>query len=122
MAPHEIVNAAATIRPQFGSILSVPNDGLESSMPEAKAMTEDKAKEIHNATDLSVYTHDEFREADAWVKGYALQQLSEWLKEDGRQCSAVGDYVLLMARCHYGSVETDEFLRTLGCYPEWLAD
>jgi len=83
-------------------------------------MDEAKVREIHKAQSLEGYTHEELREADRWVKDYALHQLSLWLKEDGRQSTAVGDYVMLMARCHYGSVETDQFLKVCGCYPEWL--
>lgn len=30
------------------------------------------------------------------------------------------EYVQLMVSCHYGSVETDEYLTGLKCYPDWL--
>lgn len=85
-------------------------------------MDEERVKEIHTANEFqfALFNTEELREADQWIKDYALRQLSEWLKEDGRQSTAVGAYITLMVRCHYGSAETDEFLRTLGCYPSWM--
>ncbi len=82
-------------------------------------MREAKVKEIHKAEDLQSYTHSELVQADNWVKDFALYKLAEYLKT-GPVTPALGEYVMLMARCHYGSLETDEFLKAYQCYPDWL--
>lgn len=84
-------------------------------------MDEAKVREIHRATELSGYTHDELREADQWVKDAALEKLEQHLKATATP-EALSEFVLLMARCHYGSIETDAFLWAHQCYPEWLKD
>lgn len=81
-------------------------------------MDEAKVREIHRATELSGYTHDELREADQWVKDYALVRLKEVIAHSNTQ--GMREFILLMARCHYGSTETDAFLSAHQCYPEWL--
>jgi hypothetical protein len=78
-----------------------------------------KVIEIHKALTLSGYSGEELREADQWVKQYALDRLSQHLKATGAT-KAMSEYIMLMARCHYGSIETDDFLRAHQCYPEWL--
>jgi hypothetical protein len=82
-------------------------------------MTEDKVREIYSVTDFNDYTREELREADQWVKDYALKQLGQSLMDSSASLS-LQEYVLLMTRVHYGSVETDNFLRAHQCYPEWL--
>lgn len=82
-------------------------------------MDEAKVIEIHKATDLSGYTHSQLMYADNWVKAYALDKLANHLKAAG-VTKAMSEYVLLMARCHYGSIETDEFLKAHQCYPKWM--
>jgi len=84
-------------------------------------MNEDKAKEICNATDLSGYTHDELREADLFVKNYALDRLREVL-DTFVMPKLAREYIVLMASANYGSVETDDFLMSLDCYPDWLPE
>jgi hypothetical protein len=79
-------------------------------------ITVEKVKEIHRAKDLQQYDHKTLQQADQWVKQFALAQLKSKLKSE----LLVRDYVLLMARCHYGSVETDDFLKAMGCYPDWM--
>lgn len=82
-------------------------------------MDEAKVKEIHNATDLRGYEREELEQADYWVKLYALDKLTDHLNKAG-VTNALKAYVMLMARCHYGSVETDEFLQAHHCYPDWV--
>lgn len=82
-------------------------------------MTVEKAHEICNAKDLSKYTREECRASDEWIKQYALNALKTKLRGDGFS-REVRAFILLMVRCHYGSVETDDFLRSQNCYPEWL--
>lgn len=84
-------------------------------------MNENKAREIHNATDLRGYSHYQLRMADVWVKCFALRQLRQTLKAASTP-RATREFILLMARCHYGSAETDEYLTAMGCYPEWLSE
>jgi hypothetical protein len=80
-------------------------------------MNEAKAREIFGAEDLEKYSHTDLREADQWVKSFALQKLGASLAD---QPKAIRKYMLLMARCHYGSVETDAFLKEMDCYPAWV--
>lgn len=75
-----------------------------------------KVREICNSTDLSVYSYEECRQADKWVEEYALKQLSNKLRNMPK---VYCDYITLMARCNYGSVETHDFLTELKCYPDW---
>lgn len=82
-------------------------------------MTVDKAKEISKARDLSVYEQHELRAYDDWIKVHALSHLESWLIEHGVD-TTLSEYIKLMARCHFGSIETDELLTKLGCYPDWL--
>ena len=84
-------------------------------------MNEDKAKEICNAADLSVYTRDELREADLFVKVHALVRLREVL-DTFVMPELAKEYITLMASANYGSVETDQFLMSLDCYPDWLPE
>jgi hypothetical protein len=81
------------------------------------SITEDRAREINKAKDLSGYTHEELRLADEWIKRWALRAL------DARMHGVpkiIREYAMLMARCHYGSMETDALLMALKCYPEWI--
>jgi hypothetical protein len=82
-------------------------------------MDEARAKEIHLAMDLSEYSHEELSAADAWLKAYAIVKLEQYLKTV-KTSRSLKDYIMLMVRTHYGSVETDEFLAEHGCYPEWV--
>lgn len=88
-------------------------------MSKRNLMDEAKAKEINLSNDLSKYTREELRKADEWVKNYALSKLQLVLMEQGAK-KEVRNYVALMARACYGSVETDHFLVSLNCYPTWL--
>jgi hypothetical protein len=87
----------------------------ESQMLEAKVI------EIYKAQTLRGYSSEELREADQWVKQYALDRLSQHLKAAG-VTKAFSEYVMLMARCHYGSIETDHFLSVHLCYPKWMVE
>jgi hypothetical protein len=82
-------------------------------------ITETKVREIHEANELNKYQHSELVAADNWIKAYALQKLRT--KLSALESKSIRDFVLLMARCHYGSTETDDFLQKLDCYPTWMA-
>jgi hypothetical protein len=84
-----------------------------------QGMDEAKAREITSSKDLSGYSCLELRKADEWIQNYALTKLQLTLTEKGVMKEARA-YIALMARCHYGSVETDEFLMSMNCYPSWL--
>ena len=84
-----------------------------------QSITEDKAREIHNAKDLTTYSYDQLVAADQFIKAYALDRLEQVLASKGIE-HVIGEYIMLMSRCHFGSVETDEFLTSLGCYPAWM--
>lgn len=55
--------------------------------------------------------------ADALIKAEALKALE---REVSSLKPALRDWIMLTARTHYGSMETDDMLTALGCYPEWL--
>jgi len=82
-------------------------------------MDEAKAREIHlaPAEKLHDYTHDELAAADRWLRDYSLDRLRRITRGEMR---VLRDYAQNMARATYGSVETDEFLNAMGCYPKWL--
>ena len=56
-------------------------------------------------------------EADLLIKQEALKELA---RQMASYPNSIKNYVNLMARCHYGSVETDQFLLELNCYPDWM--
>ena len=55
--------------------------------------------------------------ADAWLKAYALKKLR---KAIGDIDATVAEFTLAMADSHFGSLEVDDMLVKLGCYPKWL--
>lgn len=59
---------------------------------------------------------DKCRAADELVEKTALANLEQSLAHIPYRTR---EFVLLMARCHYGSVEVDAYLTELNCYPEW---
>ena len=83
-------------------------------------MNEAKAKAIYTCKDLSCYTHDELVQCDLWVKQYALEHLRTNLLGVVGMRKPHSDFILMMATYHYGTVEVDEFLTKLRCYPHWL--
>lgn len=89
---------------------------METDMSKTK-ITEAMVKEIHNASDLSQYTHTQLSLADQWIKDKALTKLRFQM---AGLPNTVKNYVFLMSRCHFGSVETDQFLTDMGCYPKWM--
>ena len=82
-----------------------------------KRITEDKAREISRAKDLSVYTREQCVACDRWIEDFAMRKLRLRLR---KLPNPIKNYVQLMARCHFGSLETDDFLTELECYPDWL--
>jgi hypothetical protein len=82
-------------------------------------ITEERVKTIHAATNLTPFSHDELVNADNWIKRYALNKLHTALHDVPKP---IREYIELMARCHYGSVETDEFLQEMHCYPLWMGN
>lgn len=82
-------------------------------------MDEAKAREITQSHNLEKYTHDELRQANTWVQDYSLAKLQLRLTEQGAS-KEVRNFISLIARASYGSVETDRFLIELKCYPDWL--
>jgi hypothetical protein len=57
-------------------------------------------------------------EADELIKRAALSTLSAILFSLGVKYE-VRSFVCMMAKHHYGTVEVDEFLISLYCYPIW---
>lgn len=84
-------------------------------------MNEAKAREIHLATDLSTYSRDELKWADAWVQHYALEKLRTRMafNQHMKVPPALRAFVNDMARFHYGSIEVDKLLLDMKCYPTW---
>lgn len=82
-------------------------------------MEEAKVRKIYESvgSELNAFTATECREADSWIKQFALDQLRNKLKDQPKE---IRDYIQLMARCYFGSTETDEFLSALNCYPDWM--
>lgn len=81
-------------------------------------MNEAKAREIHESDDIMQYSIEELCAADDWFKEYALAKLA--VRLSAIESKVVRDYMQLMARHHFGSVETDDMLKAMDCHPEWL--
>jgi hypothetical protein len=80
-------------------------------------MNEDKAREIANAKDLSPYSPQECREAEMWVRQFALEQFRAKTRKLPKPYKA---YIRLMVRYHFGSMQTNDLLTELDCFPEWM--
>ena len=94
-------------------------DGVCEHHERNAPVREAKAREIFDcdATHLLKYSPSQLAAADQWFKNYSLAKLKARLTKYDKPTR---DYILLMARCHYGSAETDEYLAQMGCYPQWL--
>jgi hypothetical protein len=57
-------------------------------------------------------------EADRWMKNYALDKLHAYIAQ---MPPAIRTFLEQMVEYHFGSVEVDNLLTELGCYPEWLS-
>ena len=77
-------------------------------------MDEAKAKAI--SANPSGHTHTECAQADRWIKDYALERFEEETKAIPQP---LRDYIKPMVRLHYGTIETDQLLTALKCYPDW---
>jgi hypothetical protein len=65
------------------------------------------------------WTLAECHEADRLIKQTALAEFDK--KVQPFQMEPIAKQFLLdMARCHFGCVEVDQMLTQLDCYPEWL--
>lgn len=84
-------------------------------------MTEEKAREIFYAKSLEQYTHAQCVAADQWVKAHAINKFHH-VVADANLPGPMRQFIIEMVRCHYGSMEVDNMLTKLKCYPEWLAD
>ena len=84
-------------------------------------ITEQRVKEIWGRpiSDLVNVARSELRQVDTWIKATTLRNLREQLLVQGYPDS-IREYVLHMACCHFGSMETDQFLQDRNCYPEWM--
>lgn len=85
-------------------------------------MTEKQVMEIALAKDLSRYTIQQCKESDRWIEEYALTNLHHHSLSNKRALKIFRRFAEDMAKCHYGSVEVDQLLKALKCYPEWLGE
>lgn len=91
--------------------------GAEPEGAIAMTMTDVRAKALHlrfqrNHQDL---TMRQCRQLDEYIRTFALERLKHKLPP-----KPFAGFVMLMARCHFGSVEVDALLTELDCYPKWL--
>lgn len=86
-------------------------------------ITEEKAREIflktRDSDSFNKHPIEELRECDRYIREYALTQFNRHLNNIGTT-SAMRNFIYTMVRCHYGSVEVDELLVSLSCYPTWM--
>jgi hypothetical protein len=83
-------------------------------------MNEAQARQVVTDQDAG---HDvswqDCKDADRWIKAYALEKFEKGLMQYGLP-NTLREYLLTCASLHFGSVETDNMLMSLDCYPEWL--
>ncbi len=83
-------------------------------------MTEDEARKVWEAVKNNEdICNEKLRQLHRWIKKYAITQLRVRLNAEGIRNETL-EYILLMARCNFSSVETDNFLIHHKCYPEWM--
>jgi hypothetical protein len=71
--------------------------------------------------DISKLTIHQCIEMDSLVKAETLSRAEVILKEKYPTMDDITmGYMNQMLKFHYGSVETDEMLKHLGAYPEWV--
>lgn len=81
------------------------------------SVSEQRVREVWLTTDLSGVSQDECRECDQWIKRYALDKLATAIKDYPEH---MRKYITICAKVHFGSIETDELLTALDCYPDWM--
>jgi hypothetical protein len=69
--------------------------------------------------DAAQWKREDCVAADRLVKEETIKRLEAGLLDTATP-TRVGDYVILMATHHFGSVETDKFLESIGAYPDWI--
>jgi hypothetical protein len=83
-------------------------------------ITEAEARRIH-WEDSQDITHDQAVECDKFVRQYTLHKLKG--KVNAMRAPVVAkDFLVDMVNFHYGSVEVDQLLVRLDCYPPWIKD
>ena len=60
------------------------------------------------------------RAADALIKRETLAKLMVRLQKEIPNDTKLRAFVLDMARYKFGTVEVDQLMMHLGCYPEWM--
>lgn len=85
----------------------------------AMKMSETRAREISRSKDLSKFKLEELAAASRYVKDAALKNLSKHLKQL-EVPKELRDFILMMAKVDYDTVEVDTLLSNLKCYPEWV--
>jgi hypothetical protein len=68
---------------------------------------------------LKDWTWEQCNQADTLIKVMATEQLAKVI-ESYKLPKIVQEYLIMMARYHYGSVETNDLLTALKCYPDWM--
>jgi hypothetical protein len=92
-------------------------------MLDGSIITEQRVKEIWSRpiSDLVNVARSELRQVDTWIKATTLRNLRNELIAQG--CTeTLREYVVLISEHRFGSIETDQFLHNLNCYPEWMKD
>lgn len=75
-------------------------------------MDEETAKQLWKQAEKVELSQKDSAAVDRWIKDYALNKLEKMIE--------VQTFALKMCRAHYGSIEVDALLQSLGCYPEWM--
>jgi hypothetical protein len=81
-------------------------------------MTKEQYMALKNVQ-LKDWTYEQCQQADALIKVMATTKFTE-IVESWNLPKSAQEYLIMMVRLHFGSVETDGLLTALNCYPDWM--
>lgn len=69
--------------------------------------------------DSSKWRRDHCAKADALIRSVATERFIVYARTTITN-PTVRAFLISMVKCHFGSVEVDEMLTRLNCYPDWM--
>lgn len=70
--------------------------------------------------EAGTWNNSECVAADNLIRDTALRNLALYLDTSRVEPIALRQWIKMIARATFGSVETDEMLQKLNCYPDWM--
>jgi len=69
---------------------------------------------------IGEWKHQDCKAADRHIEVATLSNLARILGNQNVIDKALKSYIMTMARCHFGSSETDNMLKAIKAYPDYM--